>query len=427
MRNLGGVHLEHHKHTKDAETMDFGLPREIRVPMSQSMGAVPNVLVKKGDLVKVGQKIGDTDAFMSAPIHSPVSGEVVEIFDYLNPNGRHTDAVRIVPDGLQTVDENIKPPEISDKQSLIYAAREAGLVGLGGAAFPTHVKMSFDPIKTPIDTLVINGAECEPYITADNRCFLEDSSDIIDGILLCQQFLGIPHCKICIEDNKPQAIELMRKKTTNINSIEVVVMPSLYPQGAEKVAVFKATGRVIMEGELPSNAGAIVMNVSTVAYLAKYQRTGMPLCEKRITLDGTALTKNTGNLLVKVGTPVSELLEFAGAKDVKTVLYGGPMMGVSLFDTGQPILKSTNAILAFSEDIAAPDPSSCIRCGSCSRACPLSLMPMKFETAYKVKDVEQLKKLKLPLCMNCGCCSYVCPAHRTLAEVNLLAKELLRK
>jgi electron transport complex protein RnfC len=390
------------------------------------MGAVPKLLVKKGDKVTVGQKIADTDAFMSAPIHSPVSGEVTEIFDYINPDGRHAEAVKIMPDGLQTVSDDIKPPEISDKQSLIYAVREAGLVGLGGAAFPTHVKLSFDPLKTPIDTLVINGAECEPYITADNRCFLEDSSLIVDGILLVQKYLGIPHCKIGIEDNKPDAIKLLTKKTAEMTNIDIVTLPSLYPQGAEKVLIYKTTGRVVMEGELPSHAGVMVLNVSTAAAIARYAETGMPLTEKRITLDGSAIKKNQGNYLVKIGTPVSELLEFAGAENVKTVLYGGPMMGVSLFDTDQPVLKSTNAILAFDSDIAAPDPSNCIRCGSCIRACPLNLMPMRLENAYHKGDVAALGKLKLALCMNCGCCSYVCPAHRPLAEYHQLAKALLR-
>jgi electron transport complex protein RnfC len=395
--------------------------------MAQTMGAPCEVLVKKGDTVKKGQKIGDSSAFMSVPIHATVSGEIAEIFDYLNPDGRYCKAVKIVSDGNNTADETITPPEITDRQSLIYAVRESGLAGLGGAAFPTHVKFSFDPVKTPIDTLIINGAECEPYITADYRCFIEDSADIIDGILLVQKHLGIPHCKICIESNKPKAIALMREKCKNIPCIEIVVMPALYPQGAEKVVIYKGTGRIVGEGQLPSNVGVMVLNVSTAAFIARFARTGMPLVSKRLTLDGSAIKKNAGNYFVPVGTPIQNLLNFAEADAVKTVLYGGPMMGVSVFDTDQPILKSTNAILAFSEDISAPKPSACIRCGQCMRSCPINLMPMRLEKAYRRKDTEDLKSLKLMLCMNCGCCSYTCPANRPLAEINQLAKELLRK
>ncbi|MDR0986693.1 MAG: electron transport complex subunit RsxC [Ruminococcus sp.] len=427
MKNLGGVKLPHHKNTADSKTVDFGLPKLIRIPMAQAMGAVPNLYLKKDDKVFVGQKIGSADSFMSAPIHSPVSGDVIDISDYLNPNGSRCKAVTIRPDGEQTLFEEVRPPEITDKASFILAVRESGLTGLGGAAFPTHVKLSFDEKKTPIDTLVINGAECEPYITSDSRCFIEDTEDVLSGIKLCMKYLGIARCVIGIEDNKKEAIALMREKTAADSDIEIKVLPSLYPQGAEKVIIYKTTGRVVMEGQLPSNAGVLVLNVSTVSFISKYCKTGLPLTSKRLTLDGTALTKNRGNYNVLIGTPVAELLEFAGAENVKTLLYGGPMMGVPIYSPEQPVLKSTNAILAFNTDAALTEPIACIRCGTCSRACPLNLLPMRFETAYKVKDTKLLAKLKLPLCMNCGCCSYVCPANRPLTETNLLAKELLRK
>jgi electron transport complex protein RnfC len=427
MKNLGGVKLRHHKNTKEFATQVFSAPALLLIPMAQTMGAPCEPIVQKGDTVKLGQKIADTQAFMSAPIHSPVSGEIVEISDYLNTDGRHCKAIKIAPDGLDEKSPDIKPPEITDRESLIYAVRESGLAGLGGAAFPTHIKFSYDAVKTPVDTLVINGAECEPYITSDYRCFLENSSDIIEGILLVQKILGIPFCKICIEDNKPDAIALMKKKTADSPCIDVVTMPSLYPQGAEKVVIYKGTKRIVCEGQLPVNVGVVVLNVSTVAFIAQYARTGIPLIKKRLTLDGTAIKKNAGNYLVPVGTPIKDLLDFGGATDFKTVLYGGPMMGVSIYDVNQPVLKSTNAILAFSEDITAPATTDCIRCGKCMRTCPLNLMPMQLEKAYKAKDVEALKDLRLMLCMNCGCCSYACPAHRPLAEYNQLAKGLLRK
>lgn len=424
MNKLNGIKLRHNKNTRNCETADFPLPKSVVIPMSQHMGAPCKCIVKKGDTVTVGQKIGDTDAFMSAPVHSSVSGTVIGIDDFLLANGAVCEAAVIETDGLQTVCPDIAPPEITDKQSLIAAVRESGLTGLGGAGFPTHIKLNYDAVKTPIDTLVINAAECEPYITSDYRELIERPTDIIEGILLVQKYLGIPMCKLCIEDNKPEAIKLMQVKTADIKSIEVVTLPSSYPQGAEKVIVYSATGRIVAEGELPSNQGAMVMNVSTVASIYRYTRNGIPLVSRRITVDGNAVTKNAGNYFVPIGTRVSEILEYCDAADAKKVLYGGPMMGMCLYDTEQPISKTTNAILAFREG-SLPQTTACIRCGRCVSTCPLGLMPVMIESAYNEKDVNELKRLKVMLCMNCGCCSYACPAHRPLAEINQLAKALI--
>ena len=424
MNKLNGIKLRHNKNTRNCETADFPLPKSVVIPMSQHMGAPCKCIVKKGDTVTAGQKIGDTDAFMSAPVHSSVSGTIIGIDDFLLANGAVCEAAVIETDGLQTVCPDIAPPEITDKQSLIAAVRESGLTGLGGAGFPTHIKLNYDAVKTPIDTLVINAAECEPYITSDYRELIERPTDIIEGILLVQKYLGIPMCKLCIEDNKPEAIKLMQVKTEDIKSIEVVTLPSSYPQGAEKVIVYSATGRIIAEGELPSNQGAMVMNVSTVASIYRYTRNGIPLVSRRITVDGDAITKNAGNYFIPIGTRVSEILDYCGAEDVKKVLYGGPMMGMCLYDTDQPISKSSNAILAFRNG-RLPQTTACIRCGRCVRTCPLGLMPVMIESAYNEKDVNELKRLKVTLCMNCGCCSYACPAHRPLAEINQLAKALI--
>ena len=424
LNRLNGIHIRHDKATEDCAAVDFPLPAEVLIIMSQHMGAPCKPLVKKGDEVTVGQKIGDTDAFMSVPIHSSVSGTVAAVEDFLNSNGSVCQAVRIKTDGAQTVCPDVKVPEITDKQSFIAAMRESGLSGLGGAGFPTHIKMNFDPAKTPIDTLVINAAECEPHITSDYRQLMEEPDAVIQGILTVQKQLNIPNCKLCIEANKPKAIQLMQEKTADIRSIDVVTLPQQYPQGAEKVIIYSATGRVVGEGELPANQGVMVMNVSSVAFVHKYLETGMPLINKRITLDGNAMTKNQGNYIVPIGTPIQELLDYTGAENTEMVLYGGPMMGITLYDTMQPVLKNTNAILAF-KDVKLPKETACIRCGSCIRACPLNLMPVSIENAYKAKDIEMLKKLKVTLCMNCGCCTYACPAHRNLAETNQLAKALI--
>lgn len=424
MNKLNGIHLAHNKGTKKCETIDFPLPKSVIIPMSQHMGAPCDSLVKKGDEVTVGQKIGDSGAFMSAPIHSSVSGKVTDVTDYLLPNGSVCKAVVIETDGLQTVCPDLRPPVINDRQSLIAAVRDCGLTGLGGAGFPTHVKLNYDPAKTPVDTLVINAAECEPYITSDYRELMENPNDIIEGILLVQKYMGIPMCKVCIENNKPDAIELMKKKTAEIGSIDIVTLPAEYPQGAEKVIVYSATGRIVAEGELPSHQGVMVMNVSTVSHIYRYSQDGIPLVKRRITFDGDAVTENKGNYFVPIGTRVSELLAHGKAEDAKKILYGGPMMGMCLFDTEQPVTKTTNAILAFRNG-ESPKTTACIRCGKCVRTCPFGLMPLMIEKAYNAKDVEELKKLKVMLCMNCGCCSYACPAHRPLAEINQLAKSLI--
>lgn len=424
MSRLNGIHVRHNKNTENAETKQFPLPKRLTVLMSQAMGAPCTPTVKKGDEVKLGQVIGNTDAFMAAPIHSPASGKVAETVDYLLPSGARCKAVVIDTDGEQTVSDEVKPPVIGTREEFLAAVRASGCVGLGGAGFPTHVKFAFDPKKTPIDTLVINGAECEPYITADYREFVENGEDVINGILTVMDKLGIPMCKIGIEENKPEAIKLMTEAASKHKGIEVVTLPSSYPQGAEKVLIHSCTGRIVAEGELPSNQGVVVMNVSTAGFLSRYFRTGMPLVSKRLTIDGNAVTKNRGNYFVPIGTKVSELLEYCGAKDPEKVLYGGPMMGMALYDTEQVITKTNNAVLAF-VNVKEPVTTACIRCGRCVRACPLNLMPTLLEQAYDSRDVSELQRLKVILCMNCGCCTYVCPAHRHLAEKNQLAKALL--
>lgn len=424
MNRLNGIHLAHDKNTKNCATEEFPLQETVVLPMSQHMGAPCDCLVKKGDTVTVGQKIGESSAFLSAPIHSSVSGTVTEIADYLLANGSVCKAVVIKTDGLQTMCPDLTPPTVTDRQSLIAAVRDSGLTGLGGAGFPTHVKLNYDPEKTPIDTLVINAAECEPYITSDYRELMEHSGCILAGIRLLMRHLQIPHCKLCIENNKPKAIEQMKKLTEGEKHIEVVTLPSEYPQGAEKVIVYSATGRIVAEGELPSAQGVMVMNVSTVAAIARYVRDGIPLVSRRVTVDGDAVSTGRGNYLVPIGTKVSDLLAYVGANSAKKILSGGPMMGMCLYDTEQPVTKTTNAILAFRTS-ETPHPTSCIRCGRCVRTCPFGLMPMMIEKAYRAKDVDELQKLKVTLCMNCGCCTYACPANRPLAETNQLAKGLI--
>ncbi len=426
---LNGIHLPHRKGTEHSETQLFHVPERVKISMSQHMGAPCTPLVKKGDLVKVGQKIGDSEAFMSCPVHSSVSGEVVGVSDMLLANGKTCKAVEILCDGQQTMWEGITPPQVTDKQSLVKAIRESGCCGLGGAGFPTHIKLNYDENKVNIDSLVINAAECEPYITSDFREMMEKTQDVIEGIKLLCNILDIENVYIGIEDNKPKAIAELTKQTAQDDFIHVVKLKSSYPQGAEKVIAFSTTGRIIEEGHLPSDHGIVVMNVSTVAFINRYIKTGVPLISRRVTIDGDAVA-NPCNVQVLIGTPLEEILTFAQTdiEGAEKIIAGGPMMGMCVYDVSVPLSKTNNAFLVFGEKKAEKEgilckgQTNCIRCGRCIKACPLGLMPTEFEKAYDRRDKDALNKLKINLCMNCGSCSYVCPAKRNLAEKNQLAK-----
>ncbi len=422
MKKLRGIKLNHRKNTENSATVDFPLPASVKIPMSMTMGAPCKPLVKKGDEVKVGQKIGDSDAPFSAPIHSGVSGKVSAVTEYRTAAGAVCQAIEIETDGSQTVSEEVKPPEVTDKAGFIKAVRESGACGLGGAGFPTHIKLA---TKSPIDTLIINAAECEPYITSDYREMIESPEDIIGGIRLVKESLEIAKAKLAIEANKPEAIKNFTEMVENDDTIDIVTLPSSYPQGAEKVIIYNCTGRIVKEGELPSDEGVIVMNVSTVAFLYRYFKTGMPLVTRRLTVDGNAVGEPK-NIRTVIGTSFREILEFCKTDidSVRKLIGGGPMMGMSIPDMDMPVVKTSNALLAFrtyDERVT----SACIRCGRCVRVCPFSLMPADIERAYRIKNIEELTKLKVNLCMNCGCCTYVCPANRKLAEINQLAKALL--
>ncbi len=426
MRKLGGIKLAHHKRTENCQSVPLPLPEKVCIPMSMHIGAPCSPVVKKGDLVTVGQKIGDTDAFMAVPIHSSVSGKVTGISDYRMSSGRTCKIVEIQTDGEQAVCPDVQPPVVDSKESFLKAIRESGLVGMGGASFPAHVKLA---PKQKVDTLCINAAECEPYITSDYRQMVEAPDEVVDGVLQVMKWLGLPKCVIGIESNKPEAIRILTEKIAAHPEITVASLPCTYPQGAEKVLIYNTLGRIVMEGQLPADQGVVVMNVSSVAFVSRYLKTGMPMIQRMVTVDGDVIG-NRCNVMVPIGTPVKNVLEFAECdlEKTKKILYGGPMMGVSVQDAGDPVLKANNAILAFSEGAskkAAPKASACIHCGRCISACPLNLMPPDISRAYGRKDTKALQKLKVTLCMNCGCCTYVCPAKRPVAETNQFAKALV--
>ncbi len=422
MKKLRGLKLSHHKNTENCSTIEFPLPKTVCIPMAMTMGAPCQPIVKIGDEVKVGQKIGDCDAPFSAPVHSGVSGKVTALSDYLTANGSVCKAVEIETDGLQTISDEVKPPVVTDKESFIKAVRESGVCGLGGAGFPTHIKLS---PKTPIDTLIINGAECEPYITADYREMIEKPEDVIGGINLIKSQLGIKYAKLAIEENKPEAIKNFTEMAENDDTIDIITLPSRYPQGAEKVIIYNSTGRIVMEGQLPSDVGVIVLNISTAAFIYRYMQTGMPLVTRRLTVDGNAVGEPK-NLNVIIGTSFRELLEYCKTDmdSMKKLIGGGPMMGMSLYSADMSVVKTSNALIAV-KSYDERKTSACIRCGRCVRVCPFGLMPADIDRAYKIRNIDELRELKVMLCMNCGSCTYVCPANRKLAETNQLAKMLI--
>ncbi|MBQ5810023.1 MAG: RnfABCDGE type electron transport complex subunit C, partial [Clostridia bacterium] len=346
----GGAHTPHFKNTAELSTEIMPSPNKIFLPMQQHIGAPCEPVVAVGDIVKVGQIIGNSDKPVSVPIHSGVSGVVSEITSYKLTNGQSCKCVVIQSDGKDEIHESVKPRKVETPEDLVAAARDCGLVGLGGAGFPAHIKLS-PKSETKIDTLIINAAECEPYITSDYRECIESTDDILNGLYLIKKILNIDNVIIGVEDNKPKAIEEMLRIATDSKDIDdtvkVMKLKSRYPQGAEKVLIYTATGRKLPLGKLPADVGCIVMNVTSVAVLYRFISTGMPLIRKRITVDGSAIA-NPKNLSVVIGTPINDVIDYCGGFKAEPgkILYGGPMMGICVADTSAPVLKQNNAILA---------------------------------------------------------------------------------
>lgn len=431
-RTKGGVHVPHNKNTAHKESIVMPVPKMVALPMSQHIGAPCKPVVKVGDTVAVGQVIADSDAFVSAPIHASVSGTVKKIDKITMPDGTKQDAIFIESDGEQRVSPDVEPPVVENVSDLIKAVRESGLVGLGGAGFPTSVKLNI-PTDKKVDTLIINVAECEPYITSDHREVLENSWDVVSGVGIIKEMLGLHRVIIGIENNKPDAIKALREIADNQydpeDEIRVLPLKASYPQGAEKVLIKACTGREVPKGGLPSDAGCLVMNVGSVAFVARYLKTGMPLVSRRLTVDGSAI-KNPANVIVPIGTPIKDVIDFVGGykEEPKKLLMGGPMMGISLPDDSLYVLKQNNAILAFGEKEARlAEESACIRCGKCLNACPMSLQPIELSAAVGRRDIEGMERAHITNCMECGCCAYVCPAKRPLVQNIRMGKMLMNK
>ena len=428
----GGVKVDHQKNTAETEVVRIPEPQKVVLPMQQHIGAPCTPTVKVGDTVAIGQVIGDSDKFVSAPIHASVSGKVSAIGNVKLPNGAVVQGVTIESDGERRLYDGIEPPKADTKEEFLKAIRASGLVGLGGAGFPAHVKLNVPPDKN-VDTLVINAAECEPYITVDYRECIDNSWDILSGIHIIKDMLGIENVIIAVENNKPKAFEVLKQIADSDNysgdHTKLMSLESRYPQGAEKMMVQSATGRKVPPGKLPADVGCIVMNVASVAFVARYIKTGKPLVSRSLTVDGSAIAEPK-NVRVPIGTSIADIIDFCGGfkEEPRKIITGGPMMGLSITGTDLPVIKNNNAILAFTEkDAKLMQEGDCIRCGRCAAACPMSLVPTLIERYTKAGDTDALKKIGVNVCMECGSCAYSCPAKKPLVQTMRAAKAFLRE
>lgn len=425
-KRLSGVRVPHRKQTAQMQAAPLPCPGSVCLPMGMHIGAPAKLVVAVGDAVKVGQLIAEAGGFVSAPVHASVSGTVKKIEEVRLAGGRVSQAVFLEADGLQTPHPDLAPPRLESTEDFLAAVRDSGLVGLGGAGFPTAVKLTVKDLRQ-IQTIIINGAECEPYITSDTRTMLDDAPLLAFGAQLLQTWLQVGDIVFAVERNKPACIAALRKALDGLSGVRVRDLPAMYPQGGEKVLIYHITGRMVPEGKLPLDVGAVVLNCTTLAALARFVQTGMPLVAKCVTVDGPAV-REPKNVLVPIGTALEEVFAFCGGfrETPRKILYGGPVMGLAVAELTAPVLKNTNALVAFDEKHAAPrEPEACIHCGRCMRGCPLHLMPMEIEAAYAAADAAMLGTLKVNLCMECGCCSYTCPAARPLTQTNRLSKAKL--
>ncbi len=423
---MNGVSVPHYKNTAALKAVAMPAPSSVVIPMNMHIGAPAKPVVKAGDVVGVGQLIGEAGGFVSSPVHASISGKVAKV-DKIAASGGQADAVFIESDGEMRPYEGLTPPKVTNFNEFVAAVRDSGIVGLGGAGFPTSVKLGVKDLSA-VEEILINGAECEPFITSDTRTMLDRADDIKEGIGLLERYLKARKIIIGIEENKPEAIAKMQEIAAKDSAVTVQSLPSRYPQGGEKVLIYKLTGKVVPEGKLPLDVGTIVINVTTLASIAEYIRTGMPLTSKCITVDGSAVA-SPKNVIVPIGTRMKDVFEFAGGfkEPPKKVIYGGPMMGIAMPSLEQPVLKNTNAVIAFGKkDAERPEETPCIHCGNCVNSCPFGLNPIGFAKALELKDYAALEDLKVNLCMECGCCAFSCPARRNIIARNKLAKAELR-
>ena len=422
----GGVHpSERKEYTEHLALKRFPDPEEVVIPLSMHAGAPANPVVQVGDEVKVGQKIGEAAASISSPVHSSVSGTVTAIENRGHATRGECLSVVIRSDGKNTLHESVQPHKGLEEltpDEIVEIVKEAGIVGMGGAGFPTSVKLK--PAK-PVDTILLNGCECEPLLTADHRVLLEFADDVIYGLKAIIKAVGAEKGVIVIEDNKPDAIQLMNEKTADLDNIEVVAAKTKYPQGAEKMLIKRVTGRKVPSGGLPADVGCIVSNISTTKAIADAILTGMPLIERVVTVTGERV-KNPGNFIVKIGTNTKDLIDYCGGiiGDDVTIKAGGPMMGFLLTDTNVPIMKGSNGIIAVDTDHTVEQP--CIKCGRCMDVCPMELSPLYFAKFADEENWQGMKDKNVMDCIECRCCEYICSSKIPLVTKIKAGKNAVR-
>ena len=429
-KNISSLHVPHNKNTASCAPLQISAPKEVVIPMNMQSGHDAEPVVAVGDHVYLGQLIAREEGRNSSPIHASVSGTVKEIAPIKLAGGKNVVAITIENDGKMEADPEMKAPTVTNLDEFLDAVRASGVLGLGGAAFPVWAKL--DAVRrNEIETILVNGAECEPYITSDHRMMVDYSDLVAKGVKLMQEHMNVPKIVIAIENNKQDAIDKLGEIFKNDPGVEIYPLETVYPQGAKQVLLYNVTGKVVKGGQRMAALGVLIINVSSVAKLAQYIETGMPLVDRIVTVDGTAV-KEPKNLLVPIGTPVSHLLSEVEMKsEPGKILIGGPMLGHAITELDDPVIKATNAILAFEEkDSVELEPTACIRCGRCMANCPVGLNIVGVARAMNIKDedarAERLTQLGLKQCIECACCSYVCPAQRPVLSKNLEAKRFLK-
>ena len=427
----GGVHPREIGNGKNAtqsqQIVNAAAPARVTIAMVQHAGAPAACCVKVGQSVAMGQVIGEAQGAISAPVHASVSGKVVALTTCVIPSGKSVPAVVIENDFEDHWDESVKPAADADSLTgaqIAAIAASCGVVGLGGAAFPTSVKLDVSGAEKKPDTLIINGSECEPYLTSDDREMIENAAVIVDGIGLAMKATGVSRALVGIEDNKPEALRAMKDAAKD--GIEVVSLPTHYPQGFEKMLIYALTGRKVPNGALPAAVQCVVLNVATCAALSAAVRQGRPLIDRVVTVSGRVA--KPANFRVRIGTSLMDVIDQAGGltDGVRKLIVGGPMMGNAVSSLNMPVTKNFGGFLALGEESISGEESACIRCGRCSRACPMGLAPAKIDACVRHGDYDGAIAAGARNCMECGCCSYVCPAKRELTQSARMAKAIAK-
>lgn len=425
----GGAHPHDEKSwSADMAIQEMPVPERVIIPVQQHIGAPGDIIVEKGESVKKGQPLTKTSKFVSVPVHASISGTIQAVEKRPHPFGTNLTAIVIESDGNDAWanEPKLNPDHLSlNPDKMIQMIGEAGIAGMGGAAFPSHVKLS-PPAEKPIDTLILNGVECEPYLTSDYRLMLEQPDDILAGLRILMKILGLTKASIGIEENKPKAISLLKEKCSGKKNIAVVPLAVKYPQGAEKQLIKAVTGREVPSGGLPMDVGCLVHNVGTAVAIYEAVAMGKPLIERIVTVTGPGVRKPR-NLKARIGTPFSDMIEFCGGYTQKAakVINGGPMMGIAQVNIAVPVIKGTSGILVLDERMAAgTEELPCISCARCVDVCPMKLLPNHIASFIEHNRVEEAQKLGLFDCMECSTCSFICPAKRNLVHYIKLGKAL---